>query len=565
MYSLVVQGTPSDRKGFKYKVLNGEKLPEDNNNLAPSYLDKYDPNNMKNGIGFSITKVSINTKTYIVLTQYKAITPQELDKDRGAFIAVSIVTSDKISTNDAIEYFKILSEVHSDLLRYIDSNTNAFIKSFLLQDYNYEIKKSSFNIKLADILCQSYDIENFKHFIAVLKDDKLIMSDMNYELVYFQDSKKLQEELIKKENKLKDTQSVIEQYKKQDELNQTKSNKQESENKKLNSSLAEKNTELMQKNITINNCMNQLNKNDKVINNLNDDLTKSKNEIERLKNSSNYKAFELLTQNNSNNMEKLRTDFSNYIRELRTDFTNYTNQSNNNIRKLEQKVDNFQNSIAYKDGKINELEQEIKKLKDDILKEEIKNSNLPSSTYPNPHGNSNTKYVDSNNDPKKKGEKHPETLVDKGDSIKPNKLLDKCIGSMTLCIIGVVVLGISFIWIVASSLGLNKKEPVKQDIVVQSPAFTTNNGGFNQEPQRVITLPQNPSIDTLPAEISCLSGKSCYDLGVKNINIPELSMEYFKKACREHDYPKGCDRCKKLCDENNDSMNKDTCKNQCDR
>lgn len=157
MKSLVVHGTLVNEKGFEYKVIDGDSLPQSRYITPSSYLDEYFKDELKQDrVDFRIRKILLNDENYIVLSQYRAINPKEININRGAYIAVSIVTSDKIDRDDTIEYYQKILEVHLDLLRYINEDRNSFKDDFFLENYTFQSKELYFNIQLADVLCQVY-------------------------------------------------------------------------------------------------------------------------------------------------------------------------------------------------------------------------------------------------------------------------------------------------------------------------------------------------------------------------------------------------------------------------
>ena len=103
-YSLIVFGTPSNNIGFEYKILNGNVLPSDD----VSYLDNFDNKTMNKGSTYVVKKKRIENIDYSMILEYRKIKPKEEHIDRGAYIAVGIILSDKITVNDSIVFFQII-------------------------------------------------------------------------------------------------------------------------------------------------------------------------------------------------------------------------------------------------------------------------------------------------------------------------------------------------------------------------------------------------------------------------------------------------------------------------
>jgi len=190
--AIVICGTPTNKGGFKYKNIGSRPLPGN----PSSYLDKFDPESMRQGYTYVIKQQDIEHVSYSMLIVYKAIKPSDQNTNRGAFIAVGVVVPNAISVNESIVYHQIVIEVHAHMSAFIDKSTNAFIPSFTIENYNYTPRELSLHSAyLVDSLCKASSKNNrlFKrngkltyNDIAFSKQDSIELED----LYYFSDNSK---------------------------------------------------------------------------------------------------------------------------------------------------------------------------------------------------------------------------------------------------------------------------------------------------------------------------------------------------------------------------------------
>lgn len=190
--AIVICGTPTNKGGFKYKNIGSRPLPGN----PSSYLDKFDPESMRQGYTYVIKQQDIEHISYSMLIVYKAIKPSDQNTNRGAFIAVGVVVPNEISVNESIVYHQIVIEVHAHMSAFIDKSTNAFIPSFTIENYNYTPRELSLHSAyLVDSLCKASSKNNrlFKrngkltyNDVAFSQQDSIELED----LYYFSDNSK---------------------------------------------------------------------------------------------------------------------------------------------------------------------------------------------------------------------------------------------------------------------------------------------------------------------------------------------------------------------------------------
>jgi len=214
-FSIFICGTPSNKNGFEYQLLQGSSLP----GIPSRYLDLYDPSQMNKGKTYILKRELIDKELYTILTEYRGINPNDDNTNRGAYIAVGIITKEAINYNDAMLFFDVISEIHGNLFAYRDKN-NAFDTRFTLDNYKIKNMELDMNISyLTDTLSKlslKKDKE-FHNYRLTYNEDKYKNRDMknikNFdtkdkvsnpeEIIYLKKIKVLNENLIQKEQEYK--------------------------------------------------------------------------------------------------------------------------------------------------------------------------------------------------------------------------------------------------------------------------------------------------------------------------------------------------------------------------
>ncbi|HIP13709.1 MAG TPA: hypothetical protein EYG73_13455 [Arcobacter sp.] len=201
MYSLFICGTPHNKKGFEFTVLEGNKVPDG----IFQYIDIYNPDKMRDGNTYVIQKINILKKDYILLSKYVGINPSDQRTSRGAYIAAGVLVESPVSLSSSIMFLSKITNLHTSLKMMRDER-NAFKTTF---DISKDLQ--NIEIKCADVAF----LANLTYSISNLNETKKVIFN---DIAHSESIKDIDDNLIS--NELDNQKKLIIKY--QEELEDEK-------------------------------------------------------------------------------------------------------------------------------------------------------------------------------------------------------------------------------------------------------------------------------------------------------------------------------------------------------
>ena len=152
-----VCGTPSDRHGFDYIVLDGHHLPS-SLSLARCIdslpKEKFPAHGMETHAVYRIETDGLRSAIY---AEYRWIHPNDTEHNRGAYIAVGCWAKAPLTTAHATRALQRIKTVHDHLTSRRNPKTDTFPPDFQLRDYTAPTptEGSCGQFQLVDLLCQA--------------------------------------------------------------------------------------------------------------------------------------------------------------------------------------------------------------------------------------------------------------------------------------------------------------------------------------------------------------------------------------------------------------------------
>ena len=147
-----VCGTPSDRRGFEYKALDGRHLP-----VQPSDLDFIPENEFpdRGEATHVLRQVGTGGRGAAVYTECRWIHPNDTEHNRGAYIAVGCWVEAPLSPTSAMRVLHRIESIHEDLAARRDQDTEAFPPDFRLRTYTPAKPEEIGRDQLTELLCRT--------------------------------------------------------------------------------------------------------------------------------------------------------------------------------------------------------------------------------------------------------------------------------------------------------------------------------------------------------------------------------------------------------------------------
>ncbi len=147
-----VCGTPSDREGFRYHCLDGDRLPGD----PASYLDRVTEVG-KEGV-VAVDLISADSVKLVLFIEYRAIQPNDRDYNRGAYIAAGFLSHPDPEIHSLSNSIARVNEILGALTSMLDQR-GAFPKDFKIENFSHTNSRSKLNSLspyfLADLMLQA--------------------------------------------------------------------------------------------------------------------------------------------------------------------------------------------------------------------------------------------------------------------------------------------------------------------------------------------------------------------------------------------------------------------------
>ncbi len=138
-----VCGTPSNDRGFQYKVLENT-FSDQSINIGSVYLDKYNTKTMKGKKSYILQQIHIDYQEYKLIVEYRAVIPKD-GIDRGAYIAAGVLLKEELTLNKAISLYALISEVHGKLSAHRVKNQFSHTFNLLKFSFDSALYRSQFN------------------------------------------------------------------------------------------------------------------------------------------------------------------------------------------------------------------------------------------------------------------------------------------------------------------------------------------------------------------------------------------------------------------------------------
>ena len=152
-----VCGTPSDRYGFECITLDGRQFPD----RPARYLDNVPAEKFPKRGDATHFFYRDGPEGWAMYAEYRSIHPNDVDHNRGAFIAVGCWSNAALTPDRAMEALFRIEAVHRDLVERRHPDTDSFPPDFQLRAYAAPNPATVLDpvevdrLRLADLFCQA--------------------------------------------------------------------------------------------------------------------------------------------------------------------------------------------------------------------------------------------------------------------------------------------------------------------------------------------------------------------------------------------------------------------------